>query len=53
MKTEIVQFMPRPLHDDAQTDFPVIAFLAVVPDLVPGHAGVPPSEQGKPDDCET
>ena len=52
MKTEIVQFMPRPRHDDAQTDFPVIAFLAVVPGLVPDHAGFPPIEQGKPDSCE-
>ena len=52
MKTEIVQFMPRPRQDDTQTDFPVIAFLAIVPGFFPDHAGVPPIVQVKPDSCE-
>jgi hypothetical protein len=31
MMAEIIQFIPRPRRDREQTDFPTIAFRAVVP----------------------
>jgi hypothetical protein len=36
--SEIIQLMPRPNSDDAQTDFPTIAFRSAVPDPVIAHA---------------
>ncbi|WP_156434629.1 hypothetical protein [Bradyrhizobium lablabi] len=34
MSTDIIQFIPRPKHDDAQTDFPAIAFRSARQDPV-------------------
>jgi hypothetical protein len=36
--SEIIQLMPRPNSDDAQADFPTIAFRSAVPDPVISHA---------------
>lgn len=38
MSTEIIQLMPQPNRDDAQTDFPTIAFRSAMPDPVTAHA---------------
>ena len=32
MSAEFIQFIPRPKRDDAQTDFPTIAFRSAVQD---------------------
>jgi hypothetical protein len=33
VSAEIIQFMPRPGHDNEHTDFPAIAFRTAVPDI--------------------
>jgi hypothetical protein len=40
VSAEIIRFIPRPRHDDEQTDFPTIAFRSAVPsdDLTMDHA---------------
>jgi hypothetical protein len=32
VSTDIIQFIPRPKRDDAQTDFPTIAFRSALQD---------------------
>ena len=44
MIAEIVQFIPRPRHDSAQTDFPTITFRSAVADPDMDHADTAPSE---------
>ena len=53
MSAEIIQFIPRPRHDDEKTDFPTIAFRSAVPDLTMDHADAVPCEHALPDGGET
>ena len=39
MSAEIIQFIPRPGRDDAQTDFPTIAFRSAAQDPAIAHVG--------------
>jgi hypothetical protein len=48
VSAEIVQFIPRPRHDSEQTDFPVIVFRSVLPDLASDHAGPAIRENARP-----
>jgi hypothetical protein len=38
VSAEIIQFIPRPRRDDAQTDFPTIAFRTAAHDPAMAHA---------------
>ena len=53
MSAEIIQFIPRPRHDDEQTDFPAIAFRSAVQDLTMDHADAEPCAHAGLDDGET
>ena len=44
MSADIIQFIPRPRQDRAQTDFPTIAFRTAVPDRDIDHIDTAPSE---------
>jgi hypothetical protein len=41
VSNEIIQFIPPPKHNDAQTDFPTIAFRSAVrdPNIDPADSG--------------
>ena len=53
MSTEIIQFIPRPKRNNAQTDFPAIAFRSAVrdPNIDPVDSG--PEKHGLPASRET
>jgi hypothetical protein len=53
VSAEIIQFIPRPRHDDEQTDFPTIAFRSAAPDLTTDHADAVPCEHAGPDGGKT
>jgi hypothetical protein len=42
----IVRFIARPRHDDAQTDFPTIAFRSAIPDIAADRAGTAAGGRG-------
>lgn len=45
MSAEIIQFIPRPKHEHAQTDFPTIVFRSAVPvDRAADHADTAPCD---------
>jgi len=44
VSAEIIQFIPRPRHDRAPTDFPTIAFRSAVADPDTEYADTAPSE---------
>jgi hypothetical protein len=46
--SEIIQFIPRPARDDAQTDFPAIAFRSAVHDPVVRHADAVADQHAEP-----
>jgi hypothetical protein len=48
VSTVIIQFIPRPNHDDAQTDFPAIAFRSVRQDTVTDRLDAAPDEHTGP-----
>ena len=49
MRTDIIQFIPRPKHDDAQTDFPAIAFRSVRQDPTTDPVDAPSDKHTVPD----
>jgi len=53
VSAEIIQFIPRPRHDNEQTDFPTIVFRSAVHDLVMDHADAAPCEYVNPQRDET
>jgi hypothetical protein len=53
VSAEIIRFIPRPRHDDEQTDFPAIAFRSAVQDLTMDHADAMPCEHAGPNGGET
>ena len=53
MSAEIIQFIPRPRHDNEQTDFPVIDFRSAMQDLPLGHVDTAPCECTEPDEDAT
>ena len=53
MSADIIQFIPRPRHDQEQTDFPTIAFRSVVHDLVRDHVDTVPCEYVEPEGGDT
>jgi hypothetical protein len=46
--SEIIQSIPRPVRDDAQTDFPTIAFRSAVYDPAVGHADAVADKHAEP-----
>lgn len=50
--SEIIQFIPRPARDDAQTDFPVIAFRSARQDPAADPVDAAPDKHSEPDDRE-
>ena len=53
VSAEIIQFIPRPRHDNEQTDFPVIDFRSAMQDLPLGHVDTAPCECTEPDEDAT
>lgn len=53
MSAEIIRFIPCPGRDNEQTDFPVIAFRSVVPDIATDRVDTASSEPAMPDESET
>ena len=53
MSAEIIQFIPRPGRDDAQTDFPTIAFRSAVQDPAVNPVAAAPDEHAGPVKRET
>ena len=53
MSAEIIQFIPRPRHDQEQTDFPTIAFRSVVHDFARDHVDTAPCEYVEPEGGDT
>jgi hypothetical protein len=49
VSAEIIQFIPRPGRDDAQTDFPTIAFCSAAQDPAIAHVD---AAANKPVDAE-
>ena len=49
MSAEIIQFIPRPGRDDAQTDFPTIAFRSAAQDPVVAHADAAADQANEPE----
>ncbi|WP_156908591.1 hypothetical protein [Bradyrhizobium murdochi] len=48
MSTDIVQFIPRPNRNDAQTDFPTIAFGTALRESSIGRFDATPDKHGGP-----
>ena len=48
MSINIIQFIPRPKRDDAQTDFPAIAFRSVRQDPVIDPVDAAPDKHAGP-----
>ncbi|UPJ51856.1 hypothetical protein IVB30_11205 [Bradyrhizobium sp. 200] len=48
MSTDIIQFIPCSKHDDAQTDFPAIAFRSVRQDPVTDPVDAAPDKHTGP-----
>jgi hypothetical protein len=53
VSAEIIQFIPRPKRDDAQTDFPAIAFRSAVQDPAVDPVDVAPGKHAGPTKRET
>jgi hypothetical protein len=53
VSAEIIQFIPRPRRDDAQTDFPTIAFRSAAQDPAVDPAEVPSDKHAGPERRET
>jgi hypothetical protein len=53
MSAEIIQFIARPKRDDAQTDFPTIAFRSAVQDPAFDPVDVAPDKHAGPAKRET
>ena len=51
--SEIIQLMSRPNRDDAQTDFPTIAFRSAVPNPVIAHADADADQHVEPERRES
>jgi hypothetical protein len=50
---EIIQFIPRPGRDDAQTDFPTIAFRSAAQEPAVAHADAAADQPAEPERRET
>lgn len=48
MNNEVIQFIPRPRHDEDRTDFPVIAVRSAAPDIAIDHIGQAACEDARP-----
>jgi hypothetical protein len=48
VSTDIIQIIPRPKHDDAQTDFPAIAFRSARQDPVTDPVDAAPDKHAGP-----
>ena len=53
MSAEIIQFIPRPGRDDAQTDFPTIAFRSAAHDPAVDPVATAPDKHAGPLKRET
>jgi hypothetical protein len=53
VSAEIIQFFPRPGRDDAQTDFPTIAFRSAVQDPAIDPAKIASDKHAGPERRET
>jgi hypothetical protein len=53
VSAEIIQFIPRPVRDDAQTDFPTIAFRSAAQDPAIAHVDVAADQADEPERRET
>jgi hypothetical protein len=53
VSAEIILFIPRPGHDDVQTDFPTIAFRSAAQDPVVDPAEVPSDKHAGPERKES
>ena len=53
VSAEIIQFIPRPGHNDAPTDFPTIAFRSAAQDPAIAHADAAADRPAEPERRET
>jgi hypothetical protein len=48
VSNEVIRFIPRPRHDEDDTDFPVIAFRSAAPDIATCRIGQAVCEDARP-----
>jgi hypothetical protein len=53
VSAEIIQFIPRPGHNDAPTDFPTIAFRSAAPDPAVDPANAAAGQPAEPERRKT
>jgi hypothetical protein len=53
VSAEIIQFIPRPGHNDAPTDFPTIAFRSAAQDPAIAHTDAAADQPAEPERRET